>query len=146
MRQSKFLKAITLTIFIILVSAFVAYRGGLFDNTITDSLSSNRGNILRVDSPPVNPTVFPSSKSMQLPPDLHKNSSNANQNTNTSTNSESYKKDSARRMEIMMSSKSGDIIRFDDSDTSKITTPVYMGSSKSRMMFEPKKDTSKKKK
>ena len=52
MQKSKLLKVLTLTGFVILISGFVAFRGGVFNNQQNDVLAENINQGLAVDSPP----------------------------------------------------------------------------------------------
>ncbi len=52
MQRSKLLKTLTLAGFVILISSFVAFRGGVFNEPQNDALATNNTGVLAVDSPP----------------------------------------------------------------------------------------------
>jgi len=126
MDATKTIKAITLSGFIVLISGFIAYRTGAFNDNTPDTAeettlaeqSINSLNVNPVDSPETAPTMMSSSKSIMVVPEKKSNApkppvKNKKQPAKKTT-------DSVRVHEMMGGSKSGIIFRPDPvTDTAK---------------------------
>ncbi len=133
MKTFKPLQVITLFLFVILLSGFVAYRSGAFDSLVKNaapSLNSNINAEIPLDTPATltdsiqtNPVLLPTSKSGAIFID-RKNTNNHNNNTNqyNPTTENSLKKlDSMNKKE----------------EQKKLNQIEIMSSSKSLILFEP---------
>lgn len=119
--MQKLIKGLTLLSFITLISGFVAYRSGAFDQPKV----AGSKNIMFADTPPIKKEMMSSSKSMILM---------------SPKNSTITPKDTSKKKEIMHSSKSGKIVEPID-----FKKDLIMSSSKSGEIIFPEKDTAKKK-
>jgi hypothetical protein len=106
MKNSKLLKGITLVGFVMMLSAFVAYRSGGFNQSRAES--NYDGNyIMRTDSPPAKQTIMSGSKSIRII---------ENQQTTGTVSTNTYVPQN-----VMPSSKSGGFFRESDVRTNTQT-------------------------
>jgi|GEM_PF-1769611 len=141
MRSSLLLKIATLTLFILLISGFVAYRAGALEGFFAQAPADD----------PAAPALDSPRDSMQQREFMHSSKSGRMfvKPEDTSRKPIKRKPDSVSWIDpgtMMNSSKSGAIFIPEKKDTPEKVEkiPVHMGSSKSAPVFTPKKDTSKK--
>lgn len=127
------LRVITLFIFVILLSGFVAYRSGAFDTLLNNpapSLNSNINAEIPLDTPttltdsqPTNPVLLPTSKSgaIFIERDKTKNQNNNESHLDPTTQDSLKKLDSIKKEE----------------EQKKLNQIKIMSSSKSLILFEP---------
>ncbi|TND09294.1 MAG: hypothetical protein FD123_1381 [Bacteroidetes bacterium] len=149
MSQSRpVLKIAVVSVFVVLMSGFVAYRSGAFDHYLDNTAIALPGEAGKTDSPAVDSPkqadmIMPSSKSGKVIEPRPVQNAAPQKDTATKKQANTNKNQDVAPL-VIPSSKSGPVF-VPKSETPVVIDPIVIPSSKSGPVFVPKTDTSKKK-